>query len=82
MNIEELKEELKTVVEVADKIKNVHGLVAEKCGISNVYSQKIRNEKGAKEDTKDNRLLVSNMIKYYRKELEKYARKIEVITQE
>ena len=53
MNITELKDELKLVSNVADKIKSVHGLVAERCGISNVYSQKIRNEKGAKTDNEE-----------------------------
>lgn len=80
MNITELKDELKAIVKVADKIKNVHGIVAERCGISNVYSQKIRNEKGAKTDNEENRCLVSSMILEYRKELEKYARSIETIT--
>lgn len=80
MSITELKDELTVIVKVADKIKNVHGKVAEKCGISSVYSQKIRNENGAKQDTKENRNLVNKMIKYYRKELEQYARTIETIT--
>lgn len=79
MNLEELKKELKKVSDVADEIKGVHGIVAEKCKISTFYSQKIRKQTAAKTDNIDNRKLISKMIKYYRNELEKYARKIEVI---
>lgn len=80
MSVTELKDELKAVVKVADRIKSVHGRVAEKCGISEVYSQQIRNHKGAKEDTTENRSLIKKMIKHYRRELNDYAREIEVIS--
>lgn len=79
MSVTELKDELKVVSEIAGKIKGVHAKVSSKCGISTDYCVKIRNANGAKEDTKENRKLITKLIKHYRKELNDYAKEIEVV---
>lgn len=74
--IEQLRDKLIKISERADNIKNIHGIVAETCGISNVYSQQIRKHKGAKENTKKNIDLVNSMINAYRLEIKKAIKRI------
>lgn len=64
--IEKLKQELSLVVQQARIIKGIHTEVNNRCGISEIWSIKIRNNDEPKGDTEENRETIKKMINAYR----------------
>lgn len=80
--LELLRDELKKVVEVANEFNVSHTKAAESVGIGYDYGRMIRNGDRPNRDTKENRVLLQNLIDAYRKEIRKKQVKLNSINVE
>lgn len=72
--MEELRKELITIANAAPH--GAHGKVAAKCEISQVYLQQIRGGRNMTTDNEKNVAFMKKLIKAYKKEIEREAKKL------